>query len=448
MAKPILYLPTPLVLECDINGKISIKTMTRYFKTLGSIPNQIRVQLPYLPKSECTDKLYQAIKDIEDFINDVTGFLLTDVFIKIKNFEHEMEYKVREFIKEIDVFFQKKILELLMKVVEIIAAPIIDILKTPIPFIGTVTLIDSNGEPYEYQPTVIDFFTKEGKKRIKGAMAERLDDVREFFRDIDEAVTDFFNGEWNLKIREYSVEELWQKAIDWMHDLIADTINTIINAVINFLKKVPFLKELIEAIEIIQDPSKALHIFFNKLYTQFKKEYQKLRDDFISGKIFEDLAKKLLDKFIDKILSIEVPLFGSLRELLEFDLEDEIKRFKVNMKEYTLAKLKDQWNTMMRKIKTFFTTSLMKKIVELVEKVLKKLIDIAANIPIVKKAIEVYKIIKAIVTGQIDMCMVISIILKPLFELFDGVYKILPLDCFDIQYTPYGITPELLLGKT
>lgn len=439
MAKPILYLPKPVTLECDANGKLTIKNMEEYFKTLGTIPSQLKTQIPKLGYGECSNDLINAVILIEKVIDEVTGILMTDVFKKIKSKEQEMEYKVREFIKEIDVWFQKKIVEILVKIVSIIAAPIVNVLNMPLPFLSSIDLIDeTTGQVTKYRPRVLDFFTKQGKVRIKLAMAETIEDVEKFFKTIDEEVTELFAGEWNIKSPEHQSEELWQKALDWINKVLNDFMIAAINALVKFLEKIPIIGQLIKALGPLIDPTKPLEQQFKDLWKRFKEKYKKERDDFLSGKTLENLASKILDDFIDTILNFPIPIFGTLGKLLGINVKKEERKYKIQMKEKLLARIKDGWNNAMEKIRRFFAGGWIK----MINDILLKLPGwILKRFPIVGKIFKLIQTIVDVCTGKIPVCQVVKTILSPIFDLFKIVLNFLPLECFEIVYTEYGLVP-------
>ena len=103
--RAIVYVPEVPNLECGPNGQISFRQMEDYFVGISKIISQLKLQAKFI-QDECGKELIQAIRDIEKLVDDITGILMTDVMKKIKSKEHEMKYKVREFMKEIDVFFR------------------------------------------------------------------------------------------------------------------------------------------------------------------------------------------------------------------------------------------------------------------------------------------------------------------------------------------------------
>lgn len=439
MARAIIYLPKPVTLECGSNGKLTIKNMEEYFKTLGTLPSQLKTQVAKLEPGDCYNDLLNSILLIEKLIDEVTGILMTDVFKKIKSKEQEMEYKVREFLKEIDVWFQKKIVEILVKIVSIIGAPIANVLNMPIPFLSEIDLVDEQGNVTKYRARVLDFFTKKGKVRIKAAMAETIEDVEKFFKTVDEEVTELFAGEWNIKSPEHQSEELWQKAVDWINGVLNDFMIAAVNSLIKFLEKIPIIGSLIKALGPVIDPTKALDKQLKDIWKNFKERYKKARDDFLSGKTMENLADKILDELINTIVNFPIPLFGTLGKLLGLNIEKDGRKYKIQMKEKLLARIKDGWNNAMQKIKRFFAGGWIKMINDILEKAPSWLLK---QFPIVGKIFKMIKTIVDVCTGKIPVCEVVKIILNPIFDLFNLVINLLPIgDCFEIVYTEYGLLP-------
>lgn len=418
----VVFMPQVPSLEFGA-GDISFSQLERYFKTLGTIPAQLRIQATLVDNMQCRLELFQAIDRIKAVINEVCGIFLTPVFQTIANIEHELSYQVREFFKDIDAYLQKLVLDILFKILDLISFAIPNPFELPIPFIGTVILIDANGMPYEYQPVIIDFFTKEGKARIKAAMRERIQEVLAFFN------MDKFIGDWNIVSFDYAVEEAWQRCLRWLNNLLNNTIIAAVNALISFLEDLPIIGQAIKALGFVIDLTIALQETFDKLYNDAKELYQKLKD----GQIIYDL--------IEAILNIPIPIFGTLGKLIGFDFQDELKRYKVFIAEELLSRIEDAWNNAMEKIRRFFATGWLKAIYDIIDKAGGALISL---VPVVGKIFNLLKQILNILTGQVKVSDIISILLAPIFTLAGLVYRLVP-GCITIEYTEYGYEPE---GKT
>ena len=427
--KPIVYVPEVPNLQCGSNGQISFRQMEDYFVGISKIISQLKLQAKFI-QDECGKELIQAIRDIEKLVDDITGILMTDVFKKIKSKEQEMKYKVREFLKEIDVFFQKKIVEALLKIVDILGIP--NPLEIPIPFITAVTLLDEAGNPVRYQPVIKDFFTKEGKVKIKAAMAEDIESIRAFFGDGK------YDGTFGIKSPEHEAEEFWQKALAWMKELLSDFIAACINALLKLLTKIPIIGPIIEQLGTLIDPTKPIKAQLKLVYENFKKRIKKAKEDVLSGKATEDLGEKLLQELIDFVLNLPIPLFGTLGNLIGFDKELRKKKETIHSKEELWHRIEDAFEEAMEKIKRFFQTDFIAKIHDII---LKAPAWILQQFPIVDKIIKAIKLIIDICRGKVSICMVLNIILKPIFGIPDAILKLIP-NCIEVRRTKYGLEPN------
>ena len=427
--RAIVYVPEVPALECSASGKISFRQLEDYFVGISKIISQLKLQAKFI-QDECGKELIQAIRDIEKLVDDITGFLMTDVFKKIKSKEQEMKYKVREFMKEIDVWFQKKIVEALLKIISILGIP--NVLQTPIPFITAVTLIDENGNPVRYQPVIKDFFTKEGKVKIKAAMAEDIESIRKFFGDGK------YDGTLGIKSPEHEAEEFWQKALRWMKELLSDFIAACINAMIRLLTKIPIIGPIIKRLGVFIDPTKPIKEQLKLQYEEFKKKIKKAKEDVLSGKAFEDLGEKLLNELIDFVLNLPIPLFGTLGNLIGFDKEQRKKKETIHSKEELWHRIEDAFEDAMEKIKKFFQTDLLAKIHDIILKAPGWILN---QFPIVKKIVKAIKLIIDVCRGKVSICQVLNIILKPIFGIPDAILKLIP-NCIEVKRTKYGLEPN------
>jgi hypothetical protein len=428
--RAIVYVPEIPGLQCDASGKISFRQLEDYFVGISKIISQLKLQAKFI-QDECGKELIQAIRDIEKLVDDITGILMTDVFKKIKSKEQEMKYKVREFMKEIDVFFQKKIVEALLKILSILGIP--NPLTIPIPFITAVTLIDESDNLVRYQPVVRDFFTKEGKVKIKAAIAEDIESIKKFFGEDGK-----YDGTFGIKSPEHEAEEFWQKALRWMKELLSDFIGKCINAMIGLLTKIPIIGPIIKKIGVFIDPTKSIKEQLKAQYEDFKKQIKKAKEDVLSGKAFEDLGEKILNKLIDFVLNLPIPLFGTLGNLIGFDIELRKKKETIHSKEELWHRIEDAFDDAMEKIKRFFQTDLIAKIHDII---LKAPGWILSQFPIVNKIVKAIKLIIDICRGKVSVCVVLNIILKPIFSIPDAILRLIP-SCIEVKRTKYGLEPN------
>lgn len=430
MNKPVVYIPEIKTLACDSNGKISFKAMDDYFTSIAKLPAQLRLQAKFLPR-ECAGELLNAVIEIEKFIDDVLGFVVTDVFKKIKSIEEKMKYKLREFLKEIDTFFQKKIVDALLKILGILGIP--NPLTIPIPGLQGTSVEIGPGYIETLNPVVGDFFTKEGKIKIKLAIAQRKEEIKKFFGDQGK-----FDGSLGIESPEHEAEELWQKMLTWMRNLLGDFIGSCINAMIKVLTKIPIIGPLIKKLGIFIDPTKPLKEQLKEYWDTQKEKIKKAKDDVISGKAFEDLGQKILNELIDFILNLPIPLFGTLGALIGFSLKEEIRKKTVISLEERLHRLEDKLEETFEKIKRFFQGDFIGKIYDIILKAPGWILD---QFPVVKKIFKAIKLIINIIRGKVPVCEVISIILKPIFDLGALIVKMIP-GCVEIKVTKYGLEPN------
>lgn len=425
----VIYLTKPPSLECDVNGKIKFKALEDYFRVLGTWPTQIKLQLNYVAEA-CIPEVVKMIETIEKIITEITEFLMTPVFKRLKSWEQEMQYKVREFFKDIDTWIQKKLTEALLKLLSLINIP--NPLTIPLPFIGPCDMMDEAGKPIKYQPVVGDLFTKEGKVKIKSCIAQDIQRIKDFFADKKEK----FEGTFGIKSPEHEAEELWHKIINWINKTLEDFIGAAINALIKLLSKIPIIGPLIKKLLWI-DLTKPLDQAFEEAWQKMKEKVKKAKEDLLSGKIFEDLATKIIDEFIEFVLNIPIPLFGTLGKLMAIDYDKEKKKYKIHMKENLLARIEDAWKNTMEKIKRFFSTDIVRKINDIIAKapgwILKRF-------PIVNKIYKVIKTIIDLVTGKISTCQIMTFILKPIFDIYKLIEAVFP-PCIQVKYTKYGLEP-------
>ena len=428
--RAVVYIPEIPGLQCSASGKISFRQLEDYFVGISKIISQLKLQAKFI-QDECGKELIQAIRDIEKLVDDITGILMTDVMKKIKSKEQEMKYKVREFMKEIDVWFQKKIVEALLKILSILGIP--NPLTIQIPFITPVTLIDESGNPVRYQPVVKDLFTKEGKVKIKAAIAEDIESIKKFFGEDGK-----YDGTLGIKSPEHEAEEFWQKALRWMKELLSDFIGKCINAMIGLLTKIPIIGPIIKKIGVYIDPTKPIKAQLKAQYEQFKKRIKKAKEDVLSGKALEDLGEKILSELIDFVLNLPIPLFGTLGNLIGFDKEQRKKKETVHSKEELWHRIEDAFEDAMEKIKKFFQGDLLAKIHDIILKAPGWILN---QFPIVKKIVKAIKLIIDVCRGKVSVCEVLNIILKPIFSIPDAILKLIP-NCIEVKRTKYGLEPN------
>jgi len=442
-----LVLPPKPPLECQ-GGKFGFKQTTQYFKRVGQLRKQLELQYYALPAScdaECKEKLGEAIKKMNKEF-DLLNSIFPRVFQRIKNLEHELEYQAMQLLRELEMFLVNKIIEFLDSVIKLLG--ISNILNLPIPFLGSTTLIDAQGKPYKYTPRILDFFTVEGKEKIKAAVREREQDVRDFLSKFDDKVNEFFNGTWNIKSPDYSVEELWRRFVAWVKRTLSNFINEIITAIIKAIDKVVPLPGFLK---FIADPTKALEEAFDKIWNKIKKEYIEIKEKILSGELADDVARalykqaqKLIDTLIDTILGIPVPFFGTLGNVLGIVID--LKNEKIPSKEKILAKIQGEWKELMQDIRNFIQQDWFRKITEWLYKTISSaLLDLLKAVPLIGAFIKALTLIMDIVNGKISQCDAMRFLERtigvPITTMAQRIYGLIP-SCFAVEYKDGGYMPQ------
>ena len=348
--------------------------------------------------------------------------ITTDPFQTLKSKELEYRYRARELGKDIEEFFKKKVVDILLNLIGILGIPNPFIL--PIPFIGTATLIDAAGNPYQYDPLIIDMFTKDGQKKIKAALKEDLEKVKKFL-----GIESTFDGSLGIKSPDLEAEEVWHKVKNWFNQLINDFIGSVANAIANAVKAVPIIgKPIYDLVMASIDPTITIELAFDKMVAEYKAKIKKAKEDVLSGKAAEDLGEKILDEVIDKILGINIPLIGTVGDLIDVDTN---KR-DIVMKEDIFHELEDAVKEFIQKARRFFKGGLIVKINDIMAKAPGYILQ---QFPIVGKILKIIKQVADILSGKnpLTECEVLRILLPPIFSFGSLIENLLP-DCVDVVY--------------
>ena len=442
-----LVLPPKPPLECQ-GGKFGFKQTTQYFKRVGQLKKQLELQYYALPAScdaECKEKLGEAIKRMNKEFN-LLNSIFPRVFQRIKNLEHELEYHAMQLLRELEMFLYNLMIKFLNEVIKLLG--VLNILNFPIPFLGSTTLIDDEGKPYKYTPRILDFFTVEGKEKIKAAVRERQEDVRKFLKKFDDKVDEFFTGEWNIISPDYSAEELWRRFVAWVRRTLSNFITEVITAII---KAIDAVIPLPDFLKFLADPTKAIEEGFNKIWDKFKKEYNKIKQKILSGELADDVARalyrqaqKLINTLIDTILGIPVPFFGTLGDVLGIVID--LKNEKIPSKEKILAKIQGEWKELMQDIRDFIQRDWFRKITEWLYKTITNVVlDLLKAIPLIGAFIKALTLIMDIINGKISQCDAMIFLEKtigvPITTMAQRIYGLIP-SCFVVEYKDGGYMPQ------
>jgi len=174
----VVDLPKIPKLQCSPDGKLSKKDLDAYFKNIGRTIGRLELSVVGLDlDDECSLAVIAAIVAIDAATKPLEEITTTPLD-KLKSKELEFRYRARELGKDIEEYFQKKVTEILLDLIELLGIP--NPFEVPIPFLGTATLLDDKGNPYKYDPVIVDLFTKEGQRKVKLAAKEDIEKVNKF----------------------------------------------------------------------------------------------------------------------------------------------------------------------------------------------------------------------------------------------------------------------------
>jgi len=414
-----IALPKIPKLECPPDGKIGKKELNAYFKNIGRTMG--RLNLSAAGDDDCSLAVIAAVLAIEEVMLPVDS-ITTKPFDKLKSKELEYRYRARELGKDIEEYFKKSIVEILLDVAKLLGVP--NPFIVPIPFIGTATLVDDKGNPYKYDPLIIDMFTKDGQKKIKAALKEDLEEVKKFL-----GIDSKYDGSLGIKAPDLEAEEVWHKVKNWFNELINDFIGSVANAIAKAVKVIPIIgKPIYDLITAAVDPTVTVEQAFDKMVAEYKAKIKKAKEDVLSGKAAEDLGQKILDEAIETILAIRIPLIGTLGDLIDVDTN---KR-DIVMKEDIFHELEDAFKEFIQKARRFFKGGLIVKINDIMAKAPGYILQ---QFPIVGKILKIIKRVADILSGKnpLTECDVLRIILPPIFSFGSLIENLLP-DCVDVVY--------------
>ena len=415
-------LPRIPQLECSPDGKISQKDLDAYFKNIGRTMSRLDLSVTGLNLDDkCSLAVIAAIIAIEQTMNPLES-ITTDPFQALKSKELEYRYRARELGKDIEEFFKKKIVDILLDLIDLIGIP--NPFKVPIPFIGTATLIDNNGIPYVYDPVIADLFTKEGQRKVKLAIKEDIEAVKKFL-----GIESTYDGSLGIKSPDLEAEEVWHKIKNWFNNLINDFIGSVANAIAKVVKAIPIIGQPIyDLITAAIDPTVTIEQAFDKLVAEYKAKIKKAKEDVLSGEALEDLGQEILDEAIERILSIQIPLIGTVGDLIDVDPNNR----DLVIKEGIFHEIEDKVKELIAKARRFFKGGLIVKIHEIIAKAPGYILQ---QFPIVGTIFKIIKMVADILSGKnpLTECDVLRIIFPVIFSLGSLIENLLP-GCVEVIY--------------
>jgi hypothetical protein len=418
----VVDLPKIPKLQCSPDGKLSQKDLDAYFKNIGRTIGRLELSVVGLDlDDECSLAVIAAIVAIDAATKPLEEITTTPLD-KLKSKELEFRYRARELGKDIEEYFQKKVTEILLDLIELLGIP--NPFEVPIPFLGTATLLDDKGNPYKYDPVIVDLFTKEGQRKVKLAAKEDIEKVNKFL-----GIESTYNGDLGIKSPDLEAEETWHKIKNWFNNLINDFIGSVANAIAKAVKAIPIIgKPIYDLITAATDPTITVEQAFDKLVAEYKAKIKKAKEDVLSGKAVEDLGQKILDEAIEKILGIQIPLIGTVGDLIDVNPDDR----DIVIKEGIFHEIEDKVKELIAKARRFFKGGLIVKINDIIAKAPGYILQ---QFPIVGKIFKIIKRVADILSGKnpLTECEVLNILLPPIFSFGSLIENLLP-KCVEVRY--------------
>lgn len=412
----VIELPRIPELKCAPDGKVNKKDLDAYFKNIARTTNRLKVSTTGLQlDDECSLAVIAAAIAIEELTTKSLDPVTTKPFATLRSLELEAKYRARELSKDIEEFFKKEVVDILLTLIGVLGVP--NPFTLPIPFIG----VTADG----YDPVIADLFTKDGQKKVKAAIREDIDTVKAFFTDIEST----FNGDLGIRIPDLEVEELWHKVKNWFNQLINDFIGTVTEAIGNIVKSVPIIgSPIYNLIFSSIDPTIAIEKAFDVLVDEYKKKIKQAKEDFLSGNALEDLGEQLLREVTDIILRIQIPLLGSVGDYVDIDPKNK----DIVIAEFDFHEVEDAFKELIQKARRFFKGDILVKIYDIIAKAPS---FILSQFPIVGTIFRALKRVVDILSGKnpLTECDVLNIIFPTVFTIGVLVVSLLP-GCVEVVF--------------
>lgn len=472
-------LPSVSNLDCaSAGGSLSQGNLTEYLRGVSQIPGQIKSQvstavdaavddiaakkrdivraagaiseadlaklsttLETLGADEISDVL-DKMQQVEDLIEQIQSFLSPRPFTNLRSKETEAKYRAREMHKNIEQFFKKKVVEILMEIIGVLGLP--NPLSLPLPFAPGAT--------------VADMFTSSGNATIKAAIAGNISSAASIL-----GLSHRFDGKLGVDAPDMAAEELWQKAQDWLNKTLNDWIYSAINAIVGLLGDIPVIGTPIKAVLNGVDPTVAIETSIKASLNSIKSTVtgnisqvknlaasiengdlaDAARDELqqqIDAKVLASQA--LLENGINTLLGVNIPFLGGIGSLVGIDsIETEIKKNKVHIgKEYLFHQLEDAFDQFIDKARRIFRGGLISQIHAIIDAAP----SIIKNIPIVGTIFNCIDKIVKILTGQnpFTSCDVLTLIVPQVFNLNSLTSALIPAS-IKKEVSEFGLIPSL-----
>lgn len=408
----VLEIPKIPKLQCSADGKIGKKALDEYFKNIGRTFGRMSVATNGLNDS-CSMEIAAALVAIEELLY-LLGAVTTDPFQTLRSKELELKYRARELSKDIEEYFKKKIVDILLDLISILGIP--NPFQLPIPFIGKT--------PDGYDPKIIDLFTKSGQKKVKAAAAYDIEKIEKFL-----GIESTHNGDLGIKSPDLRAEEVWHKIKNWFNQLINDFIGAVAEGIAKAVKSIPIIGTPIYNLVMASiDPTITVEEAFDLMVAEYKAKIKKAKEDVLSGKVAKDIGEELLQEAIDTILGIQIPLLGSVGDLISVDPNKK----DLISKAIDFHEVEDAFKEFIQKARRFFKGGIIVKIHDIIAKAPGWILS---QFPIVGTIFKILKKVADILSGKnpLTECDVLSIIFPAIFSMGSLIEGLLP-SCVQVVY--------------
>jgi hypothetical protein len=256
------------------------------------------------------------------------------------------------------------------------------------------------------------------------AIKNDIEEVKKFL-----GIESTYDGSLGIKSPDLEVEETWHKVKNWFSQLINDFIGSIAEAIANVIKSIPIIGKPIYTLVMASiDPTITVEEAFDILVAEYKAKIKQAKEDVLSGKALEDLGEELMQEAIDKILGIQIPLLGTVGDLLGIDPNTT----DIRMKAMVFHDIEDAFKEFIQKARRFFRGGIIIKINEILVKAPGYILK---QFPIVGKILKIISQVADFLSGKnpLTECDVLNVILPPIFNMSFLIEAALP-SCVEVRY--------------
>ena len=301
--KPNKYIAP--VLECTGELMPNVPNMTEFFKSLGSIPAVMSLQLAELPAciamalwDDIKSIVIQPLDAMEDFLGALSPTLPSQTKNTVRDRPEEWKRRADDLQENYKLYFQLALINLLGSFAS-------HILKIPLPLVSGCY--------------VGDLLSPEGRQRIRDAVIKNFANLIEL---IPEPFRSLCKGEFGY----FSLEEAFRNFFSYWKSMVKKIISNPLFAVFQFLIKkfnkiwkslnLPALPALLSLdpseiiMAIVQPYIATIQNTYNALIKPFKDIKEGIEKYGSASDYLKSELNKILPKIVNSILSIKIPVLN------------------------------------------------------------------------------------------------------------------------------------------